>query len=134
MSRGGRRNLTVTSVAVTGMHLPARIRIGTSAHRHESTASRTATNVSTVECGVDAFDVVVAGILAAHRILRFQRPDGGHQPGLGIPPLAQPLTVRRVGHHRGEHLEHMVLHHVTDGPGAVVETPAVGRRRTPRPW
>jgi hypothetical protein len=51
MSRGGCRNLTVTSVAVTAMHFPARITIGTSAHRHESGISRIATNVSTVECG-----------------------------------------------------------------------------------
>ena len=48
-SRGGWRNLTVTSVAVTGRHLPARIRMGTSAHRHESDMSRIATKVSTVE-------------------------------------------------------------------------------------
>ena len=32
-----------TSVAVTGMHLPARIAIGTPSHRGESTESRTAT-------------------------------------------------------------------------------------------
>ena len=43
MSYGGRRNRNVTSVAVTGMHLPARITIGTSAQRQESTSSRTAT-------------------------------------------------------------------------------------------
>ena len=54
MSRGGWRNRTVTSVAVTGMHLPARITIGTSAHRHESDISRMAAKVSTVERGFDA--------------------------------------------------------------------------------
>ena len=40
---GGWRNWNATSVAVTGMHLPARITIGTSAHRQVSTLSRTAT-------------------------------------------------------------------------------------------
>jgi hypothetical protein len=35
--------VTVTSVAVTGMHLPARIRIGTPAQRQLSAASRIAT-------------------------------------------------------------------------------------------
>ena len=50
-SRGGCRNRTVTSVAVTVMHLPARIRMGTSAHRQESDMSRRATKVSTVEWG-----------------------------------------------------------------------------------
>ena len=41
----------LTSVAVTGMHLPARIRIGTPAHRQESTVSRIATKLSVVERG-----------------------------------------------------------------------------------
>ena len=38
-SCGGRRKVTVTSVAVTGRHLPARIKMGTSAQRQESAAS-----------------------------------------------------------------------------------------------
>ena len=38
-SYGGRLKVTVTSVAVSGRHLPARIRIGTSAQRQESAAS-----------------------------------------------------------------------------------------------
>ena len=42
-SCGGALNLMVISVAVTGMHLPARIRIGTPAQRQVSAASRTAT-------------------------------------------------------------------------------------------
>ena len=55
MSRGGWRNRTVTSVAVTGMHLPARITIGTPAHRQESDSSRMAAKVSTVEWGSTPF-------------------------------------------------------------------------------
>ena len=51
ISSGGRWNRNDTSVAVTGMHFPALMTIGTSAHRHESTASRTATKDSVVESG-----------------------------------------------------------------------------------
>ncbi len=51
MSYGARLNRTVTSVAVTGRHLPARISTGTPAQRQDCTASRTATNVSTVDRG-----------------------------------------------------------------------------------
>ncbi len=40
---GTGRNLILISVAVTGMVLPARMSRGTPAHRHESSASRTAT-------------------------------------------------------------------------------------------
>ncbi len=47
---GGAVSWTVTSVAETGISLPARIRNGTPAQRQESTRSRTAMNVSTVEC------------------------------------------------------------------------------------
>ena len=50
-SCGGRLNWMSTSVAVTGRHLPARITIGTSAHRQVSAASRTATYVSVVDFG-----------------------------------------------------------------------------------
>ena len=42
-SCGGSLNVMVTSVAVTGMHLPARITIGTPAQRQVSANSRTAT-------------------------------------------------------------------------------------------
>jgi hypothetical protein len=42
-SCGGDLKVMVTSVAVTGMHLPARIRIGTPAQRQVSADSRTAT-------------------------------------------------------------------------------------------
>ena len=48
-------NRTATSVVVTGMHLPARITMGTPAHRHESDSSRMATNVSTVESRATPF-------------------------------------------------------------------------------
>ncbi len=41
-SCGGRRKVIVTSVAVTGRHLPAPITMGTSAQRQESAASRIA--------------------------------------------------------------------------------------------
>ena len=50
-SCGGRRKVIVTSVAVTGRHLPARIRMGTSAHRQESAASLIATYVSVTDFG-----------------------------------------------------------------------------------
>jgi len=46
---GGRRNRSVTSVAVTGKHFPARMKIGTPCQRQVSTASRTATKVSVVD-------------------------------------------------------------------------------------
>ena len=42
-SCGGGLNVIAISVAVTGMHLPARIRIGTPAQRQLSALSRTAT-------------------------------------------------------------------------------------------
>ena len=42
-SCGGALKVTVMSVAVTGMHLPARIKIGTPAQRQVSAVSRTAT-------------------------------------------------------------------------------------------
>ena len=42
-SCGGRLKRMLISVAVTGMHLPARIRIGTPSQRQVSAASRTAT-------------------------------------------------------------------------------------------
>src|SRR6266699_5088669 len=60
MSRGGRRNRMVTSVAVTGRHLPARIKTGTPAQRQVSAVRR------------HALDVVVALVLAAHGVLRGQ--------------------------------------------------------------
>ena len=50
-SCGGALKVMLISVAVTGMHLPARIRIGTPAQRQVSAVSRTATYVSTVEFG-----------------------------------------------------------------------------------
>ena len=50
-SCGGSLKAMLTSVAVTGMHFPARISTGTPAHRHESTVSRTATKLSVVERG-----------------------------------------------------------------------------------
>ena len=50
-SCGGRLKRMLTSVAVTGMHLPARIRIGTPSQRQVSAASRTATKVSVVDFG-----------------------------------------------------------------------------------
>ena len=50
-SCGGGLNVMLISVAVTGMVLPARIRIGTPAQRQLSTVSLTATYVSTVEFG-----------------------------------------------------------------------------------
>jgi hypothetical protein len=50
-SKGTSRNRMPTSVAVTGVVFPARMRIGTPAQRHESSASRTATKVSTVDTG-----------------------------------------------------------------------------------
>jgi hypothetical protein len=43
MSCGGALKVMAISVAVTGMHLPARIKMGTPAQRHVSAASRTAT-------------------------------------------------------------------------------------------
>jgi hypothetical protein len=46
---GGRRILMWISVAVTGMHLPARMMIGTSAQRQESMNRRVAKNVSVDE-------------------------------------------------------------------------------------
>jgi hypothetical protein len=42
-SNGTGLNRMLISVAVTGMVLPARMRIGTPAHRHESSESRIAT-------------------------------------------------------------------------------------------
>ena len=41
----------MTSVAVSGSDLPARMKKGTPAQRQESTSSRTAAKVSTVEVG-----------------------------------------------------------------------------------
>ncbi len=40
--------------------------------------------------------------------------------------MGQPLPLRRVGHHRGQHLEQVVLEHVPDGPVGVVEPAPVG--------
>lgn len=49
VSRGGRLNSTVTSVAVTGNSFPARIKTGTPAQRQLSMKSLTAMKVSTVD-------------------------------------------------------------------------------------
>ena len=48
-SAGGRRNCTITSVAVSGMCLPERIKIGTPDHRQVSISRRMAAKVSVSE-------------------------------------------------------------------------------------
>ena len=49
--RGGRRNSITASSDVPGRALPARMKNGTPAQRHESISARKATKVSTVEPG-----------------------------------------------------------------------------------
>jgi hypothetical protein len=44
---------------------------------------------------------------------------------LGVPPGRQAGAARRLGQHGGQHLEHVVLEHVPDGAGLVVEPAAV---------
>ena len=75
---------------------------------------------------VDAVDVEVAVVLAADRVLRGQRAQRVHHLLLGVPPAGQARAGRRFGQHGGQHLEHVVLQHVPDGAGPVVEPAAVG--------
>ena len=74
---------------------------------------------------VDAVYLAVALVLAAHRVLRGQRAQRVHHLLLGITPAGKAVRARRLGQHGRQHLEHMVLQHVPDGAGPVVEPAAV---------
>jgi hypothetical protein len=69
---------------------------------------------------LDAFDVLVPDILAAHRDLRIRRR---HCPEHVLPPPGNCVVVARRRLHRDEreHLQEMVLHDVADRPDRVVE-------------
>ena len=75
--------------------------------------------------GVDAVDLAVAVVLAAHRVFRGQRAQRVHHLVLGVPPGRQAGPARRLGQDGRQHLEHVVLEHVPDGPGPVVEPATV---------
>ena len=70
----------LTSVAVTGMHLPARIRIGTPAQRQVSTVEPDRDVSLHRRARVDSVDLVVALVLAADRVLGRQRAQRAYQP------------------------------------------------------
>ncbi len=108
------------------MHLPARIRIGTSCPAPGVGGEPDRDIGLRRRLRVHALDLEIALVLAAHRVLGGQRPQRGNHPRLGVPPVGQARPVRRFGQHGGQHLEHVVLDHVPDGPGPVVEPAAVG--------
>ena len=125
-SCGGCLNVTVISVAVTGMALarPDQDRhpgpapgIGGEPDRDVRLHGR---------IRVDAVHLAVALVLAAHRVLRGQRAQRVHHLLLGVPPGGKTVRARRFGQDGRQHLEHVVLQHVPDGAGPVVEPAAVG--------
>ena len=60
----------MTSVAFSGMHLPARMKKGTPLQRQLSISSSTAAKVSVVESGGDVLDLEEAVVLTADVALR----------------------------------------------------------------
>ena len=86
-SCGGRRNRNDTSVAVTGRHLPARIRIGTSAQRQESARGPERRRTSrSCDFGSTPSTSQVAVVLAAD--------DGGRRRAAPAPPMMPRLRRR----------------------------------------
>ena len=75
---------------------------------------------------VDPGDLVVALVLAADGVLRGQRGQRGHHAVLGVPPARKARPGRRFGQHGRQHLQHVVLQHVADRAGPVVEPAPVG--------
>ena len=64
--------------------------------------------------------------MAADGVGGGQRAQRVDHPGFGVEPRVDAFPGRRVGQHAGQHLQHVVLHHVADRAGAVVEPAAVG--------
>ena len=117
---------TLTSVTLSAMHLPARMKKGTPDQRQLSISSRSATKVSVLDFGVDALDVAVALVLAAHVALRVRRRHRLEQVEL-LSRIASASVAGRRGLHRdqGEHLQQVVLDDVAQRTDRVVEAAAV---------
>jgi hypothetical protein len=131
--RGGRFRSTITSVAVTAMLLPARIRKGTSAQRQESIRRRTAAKVSTVESGLTPGLLPVPVELAAHDVRGLERLDRTEDLDLLVAHGVRVERRRRLHRQQRDDLEQVVLDDVADRARLVVETSRGPRRRTPRP-
>jgi hypothetical protein len=72
-----------------------------------------------------AFDLPVTVVLALDRELRGQGAQRADELGLAGPPGIQAVPVRGFGQDGGEDLQQVVLDHVPDGAGLVVEAAPV---------
>ena len=96
--------------------------------------SRTAAKVSTWESGRHAGSCAVAAELAAHDVCGVERPHGLEHLGLLVADRLGVGAGRRFHGQQGDHLQHVVLHHVADRAGLFVEAAAARARRSSRPW
>ena len=96
--------------------------------------SFTATKVSTVEPRAHARHRLIAGILAAHDVRRIERTHGLQQRRLLVAHRLVLFARRRVHRQLRQHLQHVVLHHVADRAGFVVEAAAILHAEISPPW
>ena len=87
--------------------------------------SFSATNVSTVEPGAHARHGLIAGKLSAHHVRRIERAHRLQQSRLLIAHRLVFFPGRRVHCQLRQDLQHVVLHHVADRAGFVVEVATV---------
>ena len=74
---------------------------------------------------LDPLDLPIATILATDNARGVQGPDGLEERGLLVAHRFMVFAGWRVHHHVGEHLKHVVLNHVAERPGCIVEAAAV---------
>src|SRR5215831_5305101 len=74
----------------------------------------------------DAVHVQVAVVLATNGVIGCERPERADELRFGVPPRVHTLPVRRLCHHAGQDLEHVILEHVADGARPVIEPAPVG--------
>jgi hypothetical protein len=117
---GGRRIRTRSSVQVTGNDFPARMWTGTPFHRQESIVSRSAAKVSTWSRNPPRL-VAVPTELSSDHVLRVQGTDGLQHLRPFVPDRLAVQLDRWLHGQAAEDLEEMVLDHVTDRAGRVVE-------------
>ena len=97
---------------------------GTPAQRQLSISHCSATNVSVSESGGDARLVAVAEVLAAHDVVRFDRPHRAEDLVLLLADGPRLERRRRFHRHEGEHLEQVGDDHVAVRAGRLVEADA----------
>ena len=119
----GSRKPSVTTCRPSPSALPERRKNGTPAQRQLSSSTRSATNVSVSEPGVDAGLVAVALVLAAHDLCRVRAAACASKTFVLLVPqgLRRRATAGRLHRHEPQELEQVRDDHVPEGAGAFEE-------------